>query len=79
MYTSFLIHINNSMALTDNKNFLSPVGFAFKIDTTEFPNLEYFCTAVTLPGITSGDTPLPYRGVNIAMSGDRMYIRRSFY
>ena len=60
------------MALTDNKNFLSPVGFSFKIDTTEFPNLEYFCTAVNLPGITNGDTAVPYRGVNLAFSGDRM-------
>ena len=60
------------MALTDNKNFLSPVGFSFKIDTTEFPNLEYFCTAVNLPGITNGDTPIPYKGVNLAFSGDRM-------
>jgi len=60
------------MALTTNKNFLSPVGFGFKIDTTEFPNLEYFCTAVNLPGVTTGDTAVPYRGVNLAMSGDRM-------
>ena len=60
------------MALTTNKNFLSPVGFGFKIDTTEFPNLEYFCTAINLPGISTGDTPLPYRGANIAMTGDRM-------
>jgi len=60
------------MALTTNKNFLSPVGFGFKIDTTQFPNLEYFCTAVNLPGVTTGDTAVPYRGVNLAMSGDRM-------
>ena len=60
------------MALTTNKNFLSPVGFGFKIDTVEFPNLEYFCTAVNLPGINNGDTAVPYRGVNLAFTGDRM-------
>ena len=60
------------MALTTNKNFLSPVGFNFKIDNTSFPNLEYFCTAVTLPGISLGDVPIPYKGVNLAFTGDRM-------
>ena len=38
--------------LTANKNFLSPVGFTFKIDATNFANLEYFCTQVTFPGIS---------------------------
>ena len=72
LYTNFLIHINNSKALTTNKNFLSRLGSGFKIDTTEFPNLVYFCTAVTLPGVTNGDVSMPYRGVNLALSGDRM-------
>ena len=57
------------MALTTNKNFLSPVGFSFKIDNTNFPNLEYFCTAVTLPGVSLGDVPVPYKGVNLAFTG----------
>ena len=60
------------MALTTNKNFLSPVGFNFKIDNTNFPNLEYFCTAVTLPGISLGDVSIPYKGVNLAMTADRI-------
>ena len=50
----------------------SPVGFSFKIDNTNFPNLEYFCTAVTLPGVSLGDVPVPYKGVNLAFTGDRM-------
>jgi hypothetical protein len=58
--------------LTTNKNFLSPVGFQFQVDAKQFPNLEYFCTAVTLPGITLPESNVPYRGVNIAMTGDRL-------
>jgi hypothetical protein len=59
-------------ALTTNKNFLSPVGFQFNVDAQEFPNVEYFCTAVTLPGVTLAESTVPYRGVNIAMTGDRL-------
>ena len=60
------------MTLTTDKNFLSPVGFQFRINAQEFPNLEYFCTAVTLPGVSLTESNVPYRGVNIAMTGDRM-------
>lgn len=58
--------------LTANKNFLSPVGFTFKIDQINFANLEYFCTQVTFPGISLSEVQLPYRGVNLAQTGDRM-------
>ena len=58
--------------LTANKNFLSPVGFNFKIDQINFANLEYFCTSVTFPGISLSEVQLPYRGVNLAQTGDRM-------
>tara|TARA_B100000780_G_scaffold278700_1_gene253242 strand:+ start:2540 stop:3001 length:462 start_codon:yes stop_codon:yes gene_type:complete len=60
------------MTLTTNKNFLSPVGFQFKINAKEFPNIEYFCTAVTLPGISLSESVIPFRGVNVAMTGDRL-------
>ena len=58
--------------ITTNKNFLSPVGFKLVIDTTKFANTEYFCTSVSLPGISLGDVQVPYKGVNLAMTGDRM-------
>ena len=58
--------------LTTNKNFLSPVGFQFKVDHTKYPNLEYFCVASTLPGITISPAEMPYRGVNLSFTGDRM-------
>ena len=60
------------MTLTTNKNFLSPVGFQFKVNAKQFPNVEYFCTAVTLPGITLSESNVPYKGVNVAMTGDRI-------
>ena len=60
------------MSLTTNKNFLSPTGFQFRVDAASFPNIEYFCTAVTLPGITLSESTVPYRGVNVAMTGDRI-------
>lgn len=60
------------MPLTTNKNFLSPVGFSFKINSTEYPNLEYFCTAVTLPGLSLGEAAQPYRGTSLAFTGDRI-------
>ena len=60
------------MTLTANKNFLSPVGFQFKVDAAQFPNIEYFCTSVTLPGISLSESTVPFRGVNVAMTGDRL-------
>lgn len=58
--------------LTTNQNFLSPVGFKFIIDNTLYPNLEYFCTGVTLPSLTLSEAPTPYRGVNFGVTGDRL-------
>ena len=58
--------------LTTNKNFLSPVGFQFKIDSTEYANLEYFAVACTMPGFTIAAVDTPYKGTNLAMTGDRI-------
>lgn len=58
--------------LTTNKNFLSPVGFQFKVNAQQFPNVEYFCTAVTLPSISLTEATVPYRGANLGMTGDRI-------
>ena len=60
------------MSVTTNKNFLSPVGFQLKIDYNKYPNLEYFCTAAGLPGISMTEAPVPYRGANIGFVGDRI-------
>jgi len=58
--------------LTTNKNFLSPVGFQFKVDHTKYPNLEYFVVAATLPGLNIASAEQPYRGVNLSFTGDRL-------
>lgn len=58
--------------LTTNKNFLSPVGFQFKVDHTKYPNLEYFVVAATLPGLNIASAEQPYRGVNLGFTGDRL-------
>ena len=60
------------MALTTNKNFLSPVGFTFKLDASNFANTEYFCTQVTMPGLSLAEATVPYRGLNLSMTGDRL-------
>jgi len=59
------------MALTTNKNFLSPIGFTLKIDSN-MANTEYFCTAANLPGISLSSIDTPYKGVNLGMTGDRL-------
>ena len=57
---------------TANKNFLSPTGFQFKIDSTQYANIEYFCTSVTLPDLSLGESAAPYKGANLSFTGDRM-------
>ena len=56
--------------LTCNKNLLSPVGFRLKV--ANYPNLEYFATSVTLPGISLAEAPSSYKSVNFAQGGDRL-------
>ena len=58
--------------VTTNKNFLNPIGFQFSIDRNKFSNSEYFCTAVSLPDLSIAESPLPYRGANVAFTGDRI-------
>ena len=58
--------------LTTNKNFLSPVGFQFKVDSTRYPNLEYFAVACALPGLSMAPTVTPYKGVNLQFTSDRL-------
>lgn len=59
-------------SLTTNKNFLSPVGFRLTLDSTKYPNLEYFCTGVSLPDVTIGEAAVPYRGATVNYTGDRV-------
>ena len=58
------------MALTDNINMLTPIGFRLTINATEFANVEYFCTSVSLPSLSLSPIPIPFRNRQGVMSGD---------
>lgn len=58
--------------LTTNKNFLSPVGFQFKVNSEKYANVEYFCTSVSLPSVSMPQVAVGHRGVNLAVTGDRL-------
>jgi len=56
--------------LTDNVNFLAPTGFKLVINKT--PNLEYFCTAVTVPSIIVGETAFSTATRNVSLYPDKL-------
>ena len=58
--------------LTTNKNFLSPVGFQFKINSDTYPNLEYFCVSANLPDVSMNVSEQAFRGVNVKYTGDTL-------
>lgn len=51
-----------------NKNFLSPVGFRFLIN--KIPHVNFFVTAVNLPGLTVASVKSPSPFVKIPLPGD---------
>ncbi len=58
--------------LTSNKNFLSPVGFTLKINSTRYANLEYFCSTVSIPTLNMAGADVPYQGINFTTTGERI-------
>ncbi len=58
--------------LTNNKNFLNPVGFQFKINSGKYANIEYFCIAASLPSVNLPPVSVPFKGVNISATGDKL-------
>lgn len=58
------------MALTDNINFLSPAGFKLVVEKT--PNVEYFCTGVSLPDVIIGETPFATANRNTSLYADKL-------
>ena len=60
------------MALTKNINYLSPTGFQLKINSLRYPNLEYFCTTVSIPTIVLEEQSIPYKTVDNAAPGSRL-------
>lgn len=56
--------------LPTNKNFLSPLGFAFSIKKT--PNVNYFVQSATLPSITLGQSDVQTPFVKLPIPGDHI-------
>ena len=60
----------SARTLTDNDNFLSPLGFRFQLNRA--PNVEYFCKTASLPTISLNEAPQSNPMVVIARPGDRL-------
>lgn len=58
--------------LTQNVNFLQQVNFKLTIQNPSFTNIEYFCTAVNIPGITMGEVVQNYRNQQGYFPGDHV-------
>jgi len=54
----------------DNTNFLSPVGYDFKIK--KLPTVNYFVQAINLPSVTLGQASLPTPFINVPIQGDHL-------
>lgn len=58
------------MAITTNKNFLQPSGFAISISRENYPNLEYFAKSVSLPSVDVSSADMPVRRSVLPNAGD---------
>lgn len=53
-----------------NPNYLSPVGFRFRIE--RLPNVNYFCQTANLPGVTTGFVNIQTPLGDMPQTGDRL-------
>lgn len=58
--------------LSSNVNFLIPTSFKMVIDSSEFGNLEYYITNVSLPSINIGEIDTSYRNYQGFISGEKL-------
>lgn len=58
------------MAITTNKNFLSPAGFKFKLNRS--PNIEYFVQSANIPSLTMGASNFETPFVRLPVPGDKL-------
>ena len=56
--------------LPSNISYLSPIGFRFVL--SNFPEVNYFCQAANLPGLSLGGVEFPTPLKNIQYSGDEI-------
>jgi len=61
-----------SSNLSDNLNMLSPNGFKVTIDSQEYANLQFFCTAANVPSINQNSVLQPFRNDNAYFPGDKI-------
>lgn len=58
--------------LTGNKNFLTPQNFKFTINSEKYPNLDYFVTATTMPGVSVSAVEASFRGLSYPFASDSL-------
>lgn len=58
--------------LTTNKNYLQPTSFKLVIDRRNYPNIEYFATAISHPSVSATAAELPRSRVNVPFSADKL-------
>lgn len=58
--------------VTENKNFLSNLSFRFELDKNKYPNVQYFCTAANVPGITITPVETAYKGLVFPFGPDSL-------
>ena len=59
-----------SSNLTDNLNMLAPGNFKVTIDSSEFANLQFFCTTANVPTVSSTEVLQGYTHKNGYFPGD---------
>jgi len=64
------LELLDSPTLSQNINFLSPLGFRFQLNRA--PNVEYFCQSATLPTISMVEVLQPNPLAQIPRPGDRI-------
>jgi len=58
--------------LTTNVNFLQQVNFKLTIQNPNFTNIQYFCTAASLPSITMSEVKENYQNQQAYFPGDQL-------
>ena len=56
--------------ITDNRNFLAPGNFKVTIDSSEYANLQFFCTSASVPSLSQTPVATGYKNFNASVPGD---------
>ena len=56
--------------ITDNKNFLAPGNFKVTIDSSEYANIQFFCTSASVPSISQAPVSTSFKNFNASVPGD---------